>query len=80
MKPQGSFICLAVLTLLMPWLILFIGRGVFILCLFWLLVLSLLVSSIVMFRKSPQLAVTGFAALLLTLVSMLIVPSFARGD
>ena len=79
-KTQLSFVGLAILTVLMPWLILFAGRGVFILCLFWLLALSLLVSSIALLRKSRQLAIAGFAALLLTFLSMMIVPSFARGE
>jgi len=79
-KTQFSFIGMAVLTVLMPWLILFVGRGVFILCLFWLLALSLLISSIALLRKSRQLAIAGFAALLLTFLSMMIVPSFARGE
>ena len=73
-----AFISLAVSTVLMPWLILVVGRGVFVLSLFWLLALSLLVGSIAMLRKSRLLAITGFAALLLTFWSMVAVPSFAR--
>jgi len=79
-KARSTFIGLAILTVLMPWLILFVGRGVFILCLFWVLVLSLLVSSAAVFRKSRQLAIAGFAALLLTFLFMLIVPSYAREE
>lgn len=79
-KTQSSFVGLAILTVLMPWLILFIGRGVSILCLFWLLALALLISSVALLRKNRQLAIAGFAALLLTFLSMMIVPSFARGE
>ena len=77
-KKQSTFIGLMILTVLMPWLILFAGRGVFILCLFWLFALSLLISSIALLRKNQQLAIAGFIALLLTFLSMMIVPSFAR--
>ena len=77
---RTSFVSLAILTVLMPWAILCVGRGPVILSLFWLLFLSLLVGSIVMLRKSQQLAMAGFVALLLTFFFMMIVPSLARGD
>ena len=77
-KKQSTFIGLMILTVLMPWLILLVGRGVLVLCLFWLFALSLLISSIALLRKNQQLAIAGFVALLVTFLSMMIVPSFAR--
>jgi hypothetical protein len=74
-----SFIGLAIITTLLPWLVLFVGRSVFILSVFWLLALLLLISSIALLRKNFQLAIAGFGALLLTFLSMMIVPSLARG-
>jgi len=78
-KTRFTFIGLAVLTVLMPWLIVFVGRGVFILCTFCLLVMSLLISSVALVRKDRQLAIAGLVALLLTFLSMLIAPNFSRG-
>ena len=79
-KSHVTFVSLALATVLMPWLILLTGRVVLMFCLFWLFVLSLLSGSIVMLWKSRILAIVGFIALLLTLLSMIIVPSFARGE
>ena len=78
-KTRMTFVGLAVSTVLMPWMILLFGRGVFILCLLWLLIVSLLIGSFVMLRTNRPLALVGFAALLLTFFSMVVVPSLVKG-
>ena len=74
-----GFVTLEAATLAMPWLMLFFGRGVVRLFVFLILLLLLLVSTVVIFRKHRRLATSGIITLLLTLLSMMLVPSYARG-
>jgi hypothetical protein len=73
---RNSFVGLAILTIVMPWLTLLFARGALIVPLLWL---ALLVASIAMLRRSHRLAITGFVALLVTFLSMVIIPSLTRG-
>ena len=73
-----GFVALEAATLAMPWLMLFFGRGVVRLFVF-LILLLLLVSTVAIFRKHRRLATSGIITLLLTLLSMMLVPSYARG-
>jgi len=77
---QMPFLGVVAATVLMPWLILLVGRGIVLLSVFWLLIALSLVGSVLMLWKNRRLAVVGFVGLLLTFFFMMIVPSFARGQ
>jgi len=79
-KTNLAFGAVSAVTVGMPWLVLWIGRGVVQLSVFWLCLLVVLVWSIVAFRKNRQRAVCGLIVLLLAFMSMMVVPSLARGQ
>jgi len=75
-----AFGAVSAATLALPWLLLWAGRGPVLLSLFWVCLLTVLVWTIVAFRKNRPLAVWGLFVLVAAFVSMMVVPSLARGQ
>jgi hypothetical protein len=80
MNMSLAFRAVSAATVVLPWLPLWLGRVPVLLSLFWLCLLVVLIWTIMVFRKNRQLAAWGLLALLAAFVSMIVVPSLARGE
>ena len=78
-KTNLAFGAVSAVAVGMPWLVLWSGRGVVLLSIFWLCLLVVFVWTVAAFRNDRQRAVWGLVVLLVAFLSMMVVPSLARG-
>ncbi len=80
MTASQLFGVLSAATVALPWLVLWFGRGPVLLSLFWVCLFVVLVWTVISLRKNRRLAGWGLFVLLAAFVSMMVVPSLARGQ